>query len=211
MLSKKLEGAGTGHNLKAASNDLLHQSVSSTSEDYHELANERDKLLQHIRGLDGFDRFLLPWTCSQIQMAAQNGPVISINVSKFRCDALIILPDLDDILQIPLEKFSHQATEVLYQRLRLLLRRKGHSILHDSSQPRRAQNDIHTNDSGAEAAFERILFKTSTLHDKDRIGRIVDASGDPENELQKILADLWHTVVMPILNGLAISVRCFRI
>jgi hypothetical protein len=39
----------------------------------------------------------------------------------------------------------------------------------------------------------------------------VSASGDPETEFQKILAHLWHTVMQPILNGLAISVGCFRI
>ena len=55
MLSKKLEGAGTGDNVEAASNDILHQPVSSTSENYHKLADEWDKLVQHIRGLDGFD------------------------------------------------------------------------------------------------------------------------------------------------------------
>jgi hypothetical protein len=210
MLSKKLEGAGTSDNFKAASNDLLHQPVLSTSENYHKLADERDKLVEHIRGLDGFDRFLLPRTFSQLQMAARNGPVISINVSKLRCDALILMPDLDDILQVPLEKFTHRAAEVLYRRLRLLLGRKGRNILHDGSQLRKAQNDIHISDSGAEAVFERILFKTSTLCDEDR-GTFVGASGDPETEFQKILAHLWHTVMKPILNGLAISVRCFRI
>jgi hypothetical protein len=208
MLSKKLEGAGTGDNFQAASNDLLHRPVSSTSENYHELADERDKLVQHIRGLDGFDRFLLPRTFSQLQMAAHNGPVISINVSKLRCDALILVPNLGDILHVPLEKFTHRAAEALYRRLRLLLRRKGRNILHDGSQPRTAQN---ISDSGAEAVFERIRFKTSTLHDEDRGTKLVSTSGDPETEFQNILAHLWHTVVKPILNGLAIFVRCFRI
>jgi hypothetical protein len=211
MLSKKLEGAGTGDNFEAASNDLIHRLVSSTSENYHKLADERAKLVQHIRGLDGFDQFLLPRTFLQLQMAAQNGPVISINVSKFCCDALIIMPNLNSILQVPLEKFTHQAAEALYQRLRILLRRKGHGILHDCSQPGKAQNHIHISNSGAEAAFKHIHFKTSALHDEDRGPKLVSTSGDPETEFQNILAHLWHTVVKPILNGLAISVRCFTI
>ena len=209
MLSKKLEGAGTGDKFEAASNDLLHRPDSSTSENYHKLADERDKLVQHIRGLDGFDRFLLPRTFSQLQMAARNGPVISINVSKHRCDALILMPDLDDILHVPLEKFTHRGAEALYRRLRLLLGRKGRNMSH-GSRPRKAQNDIHISDSAAEAAFERIRSKISTLRDEDR-GTFVGASGDPETEFQNILARLWHTVVKPILNGLPISVRCFRI
>jgi hypothetical protein len=209
MLSKKLEGASAGDNFKAASNDLLHRPVSSTSESYHKLADERDKLVQHIRGLDGFDRFLLPRTFSQLQMAARNGPVISINVSKLHCDALILMPDLDDILHIPLEKFTHRGAEVLYRCLRLLLGRKGCNMSH-GSRPRKAQNDIHISDSATEAAFEHICSKISTLHDEDR-GTFVGASGDPETEFQNILAHLWHTVVKPILSGLAMSVCCFRI
>jgi hypothetical protein len=120
------------------------------------------------------------------------------------------MPDLDGVLQVPLKKFTHQAAEVLYRHLRLFLRGKGCNILHDGSQLRKAQNDIHISDSGAEAAFERILFKTSTLRDEDR-GMNVGASGDPETEFQDILAHLWHAVMKPILNGLAISVCCFRI
>ena len=99
---------------------------------------------------------------------------------------------------------------MLYQCLRLLLRRKGCNILHDGSQLRKTQNDIHISNSRAEAALERILFKTSTLRDEDR-GMNVGASGDPETEFQDILAHLWHAVMTPILNGLAISVCCFRI
>jgi len=140
-------------------------------------------------------------------MAVCNGPVISINVSKLHCDPLILMPDIDNILQVPLEKFTHQAAEVLYQCLRLLLGRKGRNILHDGSQLRKAQNDIHISDSDAEAAFERIHFKTSALHDKDCGPKLVSTSSDPETEFQNILAHLWHTVVKPILNGLAISVR----
>jgi hypothetical protein len=210
MLSKELEGAGTGDNFKAASYNLLHQPVLSTSEKYHALADERDKLVQHIRGLDGFNQFLLPQTFSQLQMAACNGPVISNNVSKLRCDTLILMPDLDNILHIRLEKFTHQVAEALYRCLRLLLGGKGRNIIHDGSQWGKAQNDIHISDSGAEAAFERIHPKIYTLCDED-CGTFVGASGDSETKFQNILAHLWHTIVKPILNGLAISVRCFGI
>ena len=78
------------------------------------------------------------------------------------------------------------------------------------SQPRKAQNDIQISDSAAEAAFERIRLKISTLRDEDR-GTFIGARSDPETEFQNILAGLWHTVVKPILSGLAISVCCFRI
>jgi CHAT domain len=129
---------------------------------------------------------------------------------------LILMPDVNDILHIPLQKFSYKA-EVHYQSLRLLLRWpwKGHNILHDTScEQRKACSDIHPNGSGAEAAFEHVL---STLRGEDHGIRhfgplsVSEMEFQPELEFQNILGDLWSTVVKPILDGLAFSVCCFTI
>jgi hypothetical protein len=122
ILSKKLEGAGSGSGLDVGSYPH-QQSVVTSSENFHALADERAKLVDHIRGLDGFDQFLLPSTFSQLQLAACNGPVICINVSQLHCDALILLPGVDDILHVPLKKFTYKASEALYQWLKVLLGR----------------------------------------------------------------------------------------
>jgi hypothetical protein len=73
----------------------------TTLEHHHDVADEWDRLVHHIRGLEGFDRFLLPWTFTQLQIATHDGPVILINISTHHCDALILMPNLDDILHIP--------------------------------------------------------------------------------------------------------------
>jgi hypothetical protein len=73
----------------------------------------------------------------------------------------------------------------------------------------KAQNDIHPSDWSAEAAFQHILSKSSTEHDEERGIKFVGACSDPETEFQDILACLWHTVVKPILEALAISVCHF--
>jgi tetratricopeptide (TPR) repeat protein len=211
LLSKKLEGASTSDYYEGASNAPQHQTVSTISQNYHELAEERDRLLQHIRGLDGFHQFLLPHTFSQLKMAACNGPVISINVSKLRCNALILMPGLDNILHIPLENFTHKAAEVHYQCLRHLLGKDGRNILH-SGGPRNAHSDVHVNNSGAEAVFEHILSRASSaVCDGDRGFKFASTPNNPEMDLQNTLAYLWDTVAKPILDRLPLCVCYFRI
>jgi len=50
----------------------------------------------------GFNRFLLPRQLSQLTPAVHAGPVVTVNISHTRCDALVLMPDLDDVLHIPL-------------------------------------------------------------------------------------------------------------
>jgi hypothetical protein len=67
------------------------------------LTAEWDQLLEDIRRLPDFGEFLKPPTVERLTQIAQGGPVVVINVSDLRCDALILsregvqtvpLPDL---------------------------------------------------------------------------------------------------------------------
>ncbi|KUO11282.1 CHAT domain-containing protein [Streptomyces sp. DSM 15324] len=67
------------------------------------LAKEWDDLVEQVRALDGFQDFLRPPPLESLLRAARNGPVVVVNVSRWRCDALIVrsqglttlpLPDL---------------------------------------------------------------------------------------------------------------------
>lgn len=87
--------------------------VSNTSAsrefDVRDIASRELKLvIQRIRELSSFDRFLLAPAESRLMAAAKHGPIAVINDSQYRCDALIVekdrlravpLPDLrvDDI------------------------------------------------------------------------------------------------------------------
>lgn len=57
------------------------------------LSKERDDLVSHIRSLPGFGDFLTPPSFDALRSAAEHGPVIIINHSKFRSDILILLHD----------------------------------------------------------------------------------------------------------------------
>jgi hypothetical protein len=52
-----------------------------------------ERIVQQIRQLPGFDRFLLAPSEDELKGAAEYGPIVIINVSDHRCDALIIEKD----------------------------------------------------------------------------------------------------------------------
>ncbi|MFI0773661.1 CHAT domain-containing protein [Streptomyces sp. NPDC021212] len=62
------------------------------SERRHEHARELEALIEEIRALPGFGSFLLPPTLSQLRDAGRAGPVVLVNVSQQRCDALALTP-----------------------------------------------------------------------------------------------------------------------
>ncbi|KAF8125428.1 CHAT domain-containing protein [Boletus edulis] len=85
------------------------------------LAIERDKLLQEIRRLPGFERFLLPKDFPQLRASAHSGPVVMLNAAERRCDALIVLADVDHVIHVPLPGFDFQWAARLQNTLRALL------------------------------------------------------------------------------------------
>ena len=54
------------------------------------LAREWDALVEEVRMLDGFEDFLRPPSIEQLLPAAEHGPVVVVNVSRWRCDALVV-------------------------------------------------------------------------------------------------------------------------
>lgn len=69
-----------------------------------EAEQELATLLDEIRSLSGFDKFLLPPTDAEMRDAAKYGPVVILNVSSHRCDALMI--EQSRIRSIPLRGVS---------------------------------------------------------------------------------------------------------
>jgi tetratricopeptide (TPR) repeat protein len=67
----------------------------------HALAERWDAVLAQVRRLPGFDRFGAPPTVSDLLPAADLGPVVVINVSEYRCDALFVAPDGVRVVPLP--------------------------------------------------------------------------------------------------------------
>ncbi|KAJ7233553.1 CHAT domain-containing protein [Mycena rebaudengoi] len=108
-LSASLETAGTRSN--AVTDGIEPQSLDSIVRQYHDLALERNEVLQQIRELPGFERFLLSKPIAELSHAAKIGPVAMLNISAYGCDALILMPGLgDEVIHISLSDFTiHEA------------------------------------------------------------------------------------------------------
>ncbi|KAJ7218802.1 CHAT domain-containing protein [Mycena rebaudengoi] len=107
-LSTSLETAGTRSN--AVADVIKPHLLDSIARQSHAFALERDHVLQQIRELPGFERFLLSKPFSELSHAAKMGPVAILNISTYGCDALILMPDLEGVLHVPLSGFTiHEA------------------------------------------------------------------------------------------------------
>ncbi|KAK0187361.1 hypothetical protein F5146DRAFT_1004283 [Armillaria mellea] len=78
------------------------------------LATERDSLVETVRALPGFEDFLQPKKLATLKNAAKLGPVILLNTLLMKCDALILIPGLDNVMHILLKDFSHEKAEPVY-------------------------------------------------------------------------------------------------
>ncbi|RYP58041.1 hypothetical protein DL770_010519 [Monosporascus sp. CRB-9-2] len=87
--------------------DQLHPpKVSSSQIDQRYTAGQKlDTIIQKIRKLSGFEHFLLAPSEDEMKAAAAPGPIVIVNVSTYRCDALVVeksglrtvrLPDLEN-------------------------------------------------------------------------------------------------------------------
>ncbi|KAG9013217.1 hypothetical protein FRB94_003287 [Tulasnella sp. JGI-2019a] len=85
-----------------------------TVESYHDLSKRWNDVLARIRKLPGFETFLKPTRFEILQHAAAQGPVIILNVTQLRSDAIIILKAGEPTV-IPLPKATPDAIESLLE------------------------------------------------------------------------------------------------
>ena len=52
-----------------------------------------------------------PKKLAQFCRAADAGPVVVVNVHKRRCDALVLMAGLDDVMHIPLDNFPYKTCQ----------------------------------------------------------------------------------------------------
>jgi CHAT domain-containing protein len=77
--------------------NAFDQSTEDQSPQIRQLTIEWDDVVSRIRMIPDFSRFLLPPLFSDLQKAAEEGPVIIVNASQYSCDALIVLSDRDPV------------------------------------------------------------------------------------------------------------------
>ncbi|KAJ8580215.1 hypothetical protein M405DRAFT_753549, partial [Rhizopogon salebrosus TDB-379] len=103
---------------------MLESSEDKTSQ-IGQLTMQRDDVISRIRMLPDFSRFLLPPLFSDLQQAAEDGPVIIVNVGQHSCDAMIILSAKDPV-HVPLDIAQADVLE-LSKKFQSLIRNAGSS------------------------------------------------------------------------------------
>ncbi len=84
--------------------DRLAQENPAPSDDVDRrmrLAREWDDLVAQVRGLPGFGDFLAAPRIEDLLALATQGPIVIVNVSRYRCDALILRPSGVEVFRLP--------------------------------------------------------------------------------------------------------------
>jgi hypothetical protein len=186
-ISQKLERSG--HSTATASaaiaptngkNDILDRHGRALYADTDEistrltLAEEYDTLLNDIRRLPGFERFLLPKTIAELTLASKDGPIILLNVHTSRSDALIVHRTADHIIRVPLPELTHELAEQMRSQLVQALNQ---SLVRDRTIARDSLEITASNDRGLVK-----IAATSTI--------------------SRVLGLLWRRIVWPVLQAL---------
>ncbi|MEU6861536.1 CHAT domain-containing protein [Glycomyces sp. NPDC046736] len=104
-----------------------------------ELSEELDDLVEQVRALPGFEDFQRLPSMERLQGAAAGGPVVVVNVSDLRCDALIVTADGVEPVSLP--DLEIDGAEGLTERTRTLLRSLA-SLSDGEEAVRRANRDL---------------------------------------------------------------------
>ncbi|KAG8857703.1 hypothetical protein FRB91_011018 [Serendipita sp. 411] len=101
------------------------RSPEDEARQYRALASERDTIVERIRSLPKFHDFLRPPKLHRLLEAAKDGPVVTINVSTGRCDALALVYGADEPIHIPLSNLTSERVEQLQFELKGILKSSG--------------------------------------------------------------------------------------
>ncbi|PPQ90624.1 hypothetical protein CVT25_006607, partial [Psilocybe cyanescens] len=163
-------------------------SKSSMTFTKNPVALEREKLLQKARAIPGLERLMMAKNYSDFHIGTYDGPVVVVNVSQYRCDALIISNGRAPF-HLPLPTFSLQQAE--YLKTRML------KTLHNSARLQRSvqveDEEFDDSDAGAGMRYGRPR-------------RVKPTNESIDADFRYILKELYDHIVEPIANCLGIAI-----
>jgi hypothetical protein len=111
LLAQTIEARSDHERLREAFPDLAGQLAQiHDALEYHSrlpldqrvaYARKREQLITQIRARRGFSDFLRPATFAELRTVSAEGPVVIVNVSQFRCDALTLIDDQAIVTPLP--------------------------------------------------------------------------------------------------------------
>lgn len=167
----------------------------ASNDDWHDvdqrmaLAREWNNLVAEVRTLPGFEDFLCPPSLQSLLPAASNGPVVIINVSQWRCDALIIKSGGVQVVELCRLTLAGVIDRVTFY-LDTVERFQAASLI-------------------VQAAVETFLTSAQSAEDMKAcrwaLDEFEDEQVDMEQRLGNVLAWCWDTIAEPVLSHLGIT------
>jgi tetratricopeptide (TPR) repeat protein len=98
--------------------------IEEEAQRYRALTNEWELIIEQVRSLPTFEDFLKPPRFSRLKNAARNGPVIVLNITEERCDALALVAGVE-VTHIPLPNITSKKVNELRDELKDILYSNG--------------------------------------------------------------------------------------
>jgi len=152
------------------------------------LAREWDELVEQVRQLEGFEDFLRPPRLEALLPAAANGPVAVINISQWRCDALIVTVD-----EVQVEKLPQLSAEAVVEKAADYLR-----VLLQADIAARQLHAAWQRYDGGDHGFDAVRQFTEAKQ------AVQQAERDRDQTLAGVLAWLWDEIADPVLTRLGL-------
>lgn len=151
------------------------------------LAREWDELVEQVRALKGFEDFLRPPRIERLREAAAGGPVVIINVSQWRCDALIVRAGVE-VAGVELGDLTLDAVTDRVQAYLIALHddQTAHLAMVDARDEELAGNISRADLLAAIQAYEQVNAAT-------------------EAHLTGLLAWMWDVITKPVLDALKLN------
>jgi len=100
LLASQLTDVETQLDSMPSAADLVPADGTAAAAEREELTQRREGILARIRDLTGFSDFLRAPEFTGLRAAGQAGPVVIVNVSAYRSDALIITPGGAEVIRL---------------------------------------------------------------------------------------------------------------
>jgi tetratricopeptide (TPR) repeat protein len=88
---------------------------------YRAWIKEWESIIKQVRSLPTFEDFLKPRKISTLMDASRDGPVVLLNITEERCDALALVAGFDEVIHIPLPNVTSTSVMKLQEELKNLL------------------------------------------------------------------------------------------
>lgn len=152
------------------------------------LAREWDELVEQVRELEGFEDFLRPPRLETLLPAAANGPVAVINISQWRCDALIVTT-----AGVQVEELPRLSAETVAEKADGYLR-----VLHQVDV---AVHELHA----ARDRYDRGDYGLDAIRQYTEAKQTIqDSERDRDQTLAAVLTWLWDEIADPLLTALGL-------